>query len=632
MPKTDIIVAEDKVTYEKQRKTVKKGEIGTDTALGFSGYFSSNDYQTLLRGPKRIKEYDEMRLGDATVGAAMLAVKQPILSARWWVDPASNSRKDRQIAEWVEKELMERGTRTWQETLTEALLYLDYGVMPYEIVYEFTKDGMIGLKKLSSRWPSTIIKWSIGDDQDGVTQQSVKGSFEIPMDKMIIFVNQKEGGNWEGKSMLRTAWKHWRFKNHFYNMSAVAVERQSVGIPYAKKPVAGATPQDEADVKEVLENMRANEKAYAMYPDGWEIGFLDMKSGTTKDPKALIDHHDRAITLAVLAQFLTLGSTSVGSFALSQDQSKLFLLCLEAIANHVRDTFNRYLIKKLVDYNFDVEEYPELAYEKIGAVDINMFTTALQRAIQTGSITPQPEDEEYLRDIMDLPEKNDAQDVDLTLFDSILEELNGAMNQFNMENGEGLMPNGDMSEQQTEDPENPGFDVNGDPMTDPNAQASWSDATWLKAADHIKFVIKAGPAGVPLSEETKRKISEALNKGKGKKGGKGKGSKNPEVTKRTEEIRSIQKKVRELNNEARGKLLEMRAKGEKVDSQTAAKMQLEIFEKKNALVSQMDKLKGEIADIKSKSATPTPAKSEKKASDVGDTLDRINNLLDGYEK
>lgn len=631
MPKADAI---NKVTYEKQRKTVKKGEIGSDTALGFSGYFSSNDYQTLLRGPRRIKEYDEMRLGDATVGAAMLAVKQPILSARWWVDPASNSRKDRQIAEWVEEQLMECGTRTWQETLTEVLLYLDYGVMPFEIVYEFNKEGMIGLKKISSRWPSTVIKWTITESKlDGITQQTANGSYEIPMEKMVIFANQKEGGNWEGKSMLRTAWKHWHYKQHFYDMSAVGVERQSVGVPYAKKPIGGATPQDEADVKEVLENMRANEKAYVIYPDGWEVGFLDMKAGTTKNPEQLINHHDRAITLAVLAQFLTLGSTSVGSFALSQDQSKLFLLCLEAIANHVRDTFNRYLIKKLVDYNFDTEEYPKLAYEKIGAVDINMFTTALQRAIQTGSITPQPEDEEYLRDIMDLPEKNDAQDVDLTLFDSILEDLNGNMNEFNMANGEGIQPTDGVPQDQVEDPNNPGMDMNGDPMVDPNAQASWTNETWLKAADHIKFTVKAGAAGVPLSEETKRKISEALSKGKGKKGGKGKG-KNPEVAKKTEEIRSIQKKVRDLNNEARGKLLEMRARGEKVDSQTAAKMQLDIFEKKNALVGQMDKLKGEISDIKAKSApaTPAPAKSEKKASDVGATLDRINGLLDGYEK
>lgn len=607
------------VTFEKQRKTVKKGEIGSDTALGQSGYFSSNDYQSALRGPKRIKEFDEMRLGDATVGAGMLAIKQPILSARWWVNPASNSRKDKQIAEFVENQLMNDGTRTWQETLTEVLLYLDFGVMPFEIVYEFLPDKSIGLKKISSRWPSTIAKWETADGGNGILQQTSDGSFSIPMDKLIIFVNAKEGGNWEGKSMLRTAWKHWKFKNHFYNMSAIAIERQSVGVPYAKKPIGGATPQDEADMKELLENMRANEKAWAIYPDGWEVGFLDMKSGTTKDPKSMIDHHDRAITLALLAQFLMLGSTSVGSFALSSDQSKLFLLCLEAIANHIRDTFNRYLIKKLVDYNFDVEAYPELVYEKIGAVDINMFTTALQRAIQTGSITPQPEDEEYLRDIMDLPEKNDKQDVDVTMFDPILNELNGAMNEFNMANGEGVMAGNGGVEEEVPNP---------DEMTE-------EEMVEADEKYHL-HILMGGAVGQPLSEETKRKISEALKKirSEGGKGGKGKKAKNPEVEKKRKEIRDIQKQVRELNNEARRKVLEMKARGEKVDSQTSAKMQLELFEKKNGLVSKMDKLKGELEDIKAKSApkeTPEP-KEKKKASDVGDTLDRINALLDGYEK
>jgi hypothetical protein len=52
------------------------------------------------------------------------------------------------------------------------------------------------------------------------------------MDKLIVFVNEMEGMNWWGTSLLRPAYKHWFIKNTLYKIDAIAHERQGLGIPY----------------------------------------------------------------------------------------------------------------------------------------------------------------------------------------------------------------------------------------------------------------------------------------------------------------------------------------------------------------------------------------------------------------
>lgn len=604
------------------KKNQAPTEIGDTAGISLNGIIVNDDYNNKLTGRQGVQVYNQMRYGDATVNASLMAIMLPILSARWWVEEApEGTRQDTKVAEFVEGEIMRNGSRTWQEMLNEILDYLVYGRMPFEIVWEFRDEDnvfgrpMIGLRKLARRAPDTILAWRLPNGDPGLLQQTVNGKFEIPMEKAIVFVNQKKGDNWEGNSLLRTAYKHWYIKDKLYLIDAISAERQGLGVPKGKVP-SGAKESDKSKMEEILQNLRANERGYALIEGDMDIEFMDMKSGTTKPLLPVIQHHDRAIVLNVLAQFLQLGSTSVGSFALSNDQSKLFLLCIEAIANYIADTINRYLVVKLVDYNFNnIKSYPKLRFEKIGNVDHNILTTSLQRAIQTGVLTPQPEDEDYLRDVMDLPERSEYQPVDPTMFDSLFSDLDSAVAGLN--SAEGL------------ETEEPATAVAPEDMTDEEL---------TEAAEAIGFTFKGGAAGQPLSEETKRKISEALKKhgSKGGKGGKGKGKKkDPEMEKMKAESTKLRKEARALQNEYRQKMLEMKAKGVKLSEQESAKLQLELFEKKNKLTERIESLKEQMdarkSSLASKAEPKTPAK-EKKAHDVGDTLDRINSILDGYEK
>ena len=384
-------------------------EIGDSGTSIYDGIIEE-EYNSDLQGNDGITIYEKMRKSDATVKASLLVCTLPIRAANWYIEPADEDKQNKDVAEFVENNLFDGMSITWDDFLRQALLMLPFGVMLFEKVFKI-EDGKILYKKFAPRLPKGVQTWETIDKKDGITWNKIDGKdVSIPIEKLLIFVNEKEGDNWWGNSVLRASYKHWHFKDTFYKLEAVAFERQGLGIPYANMP-KGAGDAEDLVAEKVLRNMRVNEKAYALIPDGYEMGFFDMKGSTTKSPKEAIMHHNREIVLAVLAQFLELGATASGSRALSEDHSSLFYLSLEAISKHICDILNNYAIPQLVDLNFTVKEYPKLKFSKIGSVDANALSTAIQRLTQAGALKPDDKLERHLRSLFDLPEAEEVEEV-----------------------------------------------------------------------------------------------------------------------------------------------------------------------------------------------------------------------------
>jgi len=399
-----------KIFKEPQtKKTVKKDvELGASGTSIFGGVISESDYIPELTGTDAITTYNKMRKSDGVVKASILACTLPLRAINWYVKPASDDKLDQEIAEFIEYNLFEAMTITWDDFLRQALLMLPFGHISFEKVFtslEFNGKDYIGWRKFAPRLPDTIYKWQTEDNKDGITQITAsKGTVSIPMDKLLIFVYDKEGDNWEGTSILRSAYRSWYFKEYIEKINAMAFERQGLGIPIIKLP-EGHTTQDITKAKEILKNIRANEQAYIILPPGWEFEFVDPKANSVKDPKETIQRYNREILISVLAQFLDLGSGPYGSRALSADQSTTFHNNLTAIAKQIKDVINKYAIQQLVDLNFDVQYYPSLEHGKIGMVEYDKLAKALQSLVQTGVLKTDDELEAYIREVMGLPEK-----------------------------------------------------------------------------------------------------------------------------------------------------------------------------------------------------------------------------------
>jgi phage gp29-like protein len=356
--------------------------------------------------------YDEMRRSDGTVRAAVSVCALPIRSAKWYVEPASEDASDAEIAEFVWKCFSEYQSITFNDLMRHALLSLPFGVMAFEKVFAVRDlDGQTRIvwDKLAPRMPKSIQKWAIGnDDEPGIRQlKSNSDTVDIPLDKLVVIVNEKEGDNWWGTSILRPAYKHWFIKNTIYKIDAIAFERQGLGVPFVKLP-ENYTEADRSKAEEIVKNLRVNQQVFILEPFEYEIGFKDMMAKSVRDPAPSIEHHNREIMKSVLAQFLELGSTNKsGSRALSEDHSAMFLQSLETVAQGIADAFNKYAVEEIVDLNFNnVKAYPKLAFTRISRVDAAAIATTYQTLTTTGAIKIGSKDEQFFREQLSLPERD----------------------------------------------------------------------------------------------------------------------------------------------------------------------------------------------------------------------------------
>jgi len=388
--------------------------IGASGTKIFKGIITQEEYNSTLTGSRALRTYDIMRRSDSTVRSMLLVCKLPIMSAIWDVEPADpEDENDIYVANFVKSELFKKNIN-WTNFLREGLSCLDFGYSVAEKTYELTQfegKDRIGIKSLGYRKQTTIWSWEMEDGQPGITQLLLDKKANIPLPKLIIFTNDKEGDNHEGISILRYAYKNWDMKDKLDLINAIALEKQGVGIPILEVP-DDADQSDVDEAEESIRKMRANEEAYIKIPKGWSASMMDMKGNTTKEIIPTIHYHDRQIVRSVLAQFLELGSSDgSGSRSLSEDHSKLFIQSLEAVARQIQATVQEQLIKQLCDLNFSdlPNGYPKLNYSKIGDDNITLMSDALLKLAQAGMITADVETENYMRRMLNLPEVSEEQ-------------------------------------------------------------------------------------------------------------------------------------------------------------------------------------------------------------------------------
>lgn len=389
-------------------------ELGTPGTQFFAGVIRSDEYVPELAGSRALDVYERMRRGDGMVKAVLAAIKHPILSARWDLVPGSDDPRDREIRDRLARNLFEGMSMSWRDHLRQTLTYLDFGFYVCEVVWRVGDDGLYEVQKLAPRLQRTISKWDIADDGGlkGIVQRLWSGSqrsVPIPIDKLLVFTHEKEGANWEGTSVLRTAYRDWFLKDHKMRFQAIQAERHAIGIPVMELPEGKDDPKNVARAEDILMGIRTHERAFVVEPHGYKFRFEGAGDGRLLDLVPHLNYHDRQIALSVLAHHLSLGATPEGSNALSGDQSSFFMLAEKAIADHVADVHNRYLIPRWVAYNYGtVQRLPQLRTGRIETRGLEKIWNALATAAGQMLITPDDALEDALRADANLPPRDPA--------------------------------------------------------------------------------------------------------------------------------------------------------------------------------------------------------------------------------
>lgn len=397
---------------------------GSDKELGSSGTAVIRDVVPELGNRlQAIRTYDRMMTNDAAIDVSLRAAKVPVLGAEYFIDPYNGEQENMVIAEFVRFNLLEGTSAPFLSTLEESLRMIDYGYAVLEQVYELrewvpdikgaNRRKYTMLKKLAPRPASTIKEFQY--DANGGPVSIIQNAFDekgnskevtIPIDKAVVFSFNKKGGNLEGRSILRSAYKHWYYKDYLYKIDAIQKERHGIGIPRIKLP-PGYNNEDRDFALQLVQNIRTNEEAGFVEPPGYEMGFVKPE-GELVDIMKSIEHHNGMIMLNVMTQFLLLGIQDMGGGgrATSGSHQNMYEKSLRALGNYICQGINLYLIPKLVAYNFKTDKFPKLRVRNIGeGKDMQMWASAMANLIAQRAITVDLETEQWIRTQIDAPIK-----------------------------------------------------------------------------------------------------------------------------------------------------------------------------------------------------------------------------------
>lgn len=375
------------------------------SATSWSRYIRE-EYNPELRDQQGLIKYDKMRRSDASVRSALRTLKTPILGATWYWQPYDTSKKHKDIAEFVRRNFTQYMSYAWEDVLRESLCMLDFGFWIDEKVWDFKEvDGKqkVILRKLASRHPLDVTEW-LYDSNGGPMAVDFYNSpgqadhVRIPIEKLVVFTFDGEAGDMRGISALRSAYKHWYFKENLYKIDAIQKERHGIGIPVIKLP-PGFTQDDLRAAHELGANLRSNEKAHVVLPPYWEIMFAKLE-GQPVSALESAQHHTEMIYANVLAQAVY--SAITGGDAKSM--MELFYKSTRHIADIVRARINKFVVPQLIQSNWGIEEYPELKVRRLGDTkEAREISFALRNLIGAGVIQADDALEEWARETMDAP-------------------------------------------------------------------------------------------------------------------------------------------------------------------------------------------------------------------------------------
>ncbi|MGV8852824.1 MAG: phage portal protein family protein [Rhodoglobus sp.] len=382
-----------------------------------------------LQWPNSIDVFDRMRREDPQVKSVLRAVTLPIMRTSWVID---GSGCKPEVVALVAGDLglpvkgvpfvaplRTKGRFSWEEHLRLSLLELVYGHSFFEQVYD-QSSGQAHIAKLAWRPPRTIAGVDVAKDGglEAIKQHGYSGSsteVKIPVDRLVAYVNEREGANWLGESLLRSAYKMWLLKDRVLRIQALAAERNGLGIPVytaADLPEGMEAEERDAWLKSekasgltLTKNFRAGEAAGASLPPNSKLELMGV-SGKLPDTDKPIRYYDEQIARAVLAHFLNLG-TETGSWALGSTFANFFTDSLNAVAQHIADITQQHVIEDLVDLNWGSSEpAPRLVPSAIGE-DQPATAEAIKALVDCGALSVDPGLEAFLRAKYAMPVKTE---------------------------------------------------------------------------------------------------------------------------------------------------------------------------------------------------------------------------------
>lgn len=425
-------MAESEKEVKKANHGGIRAEIGRIGQNRYGGIIYE-EYLKELQGRKGVEIYKEMADNDDTIGAILFVIEMLMRQCTFAVEPGGKTAKDKEAAEFVEQ-CMGDMQNSWANTISEIVSFLTYGWSYHEIVYKRRMgktrdpkttskydDGLIGWRKLPIRSQDTLWEWEYeehSDDLKGMTQTPPPyyEQITIPLEKALHFRTRSRKDNPEGRSILRNAYRSWYFKKRIQEIEGIGMERDLAGFPVLTGPEeCDLWNVDDPDMvaalaaaQNIVTNIRRDAKEGLVLPAGWKLELLSAGNRRQFDTNQIIERYDKRIATTVIADFILLGQSQVGSFALSSDKTRLFALAIGTYLDEICEVFNTQGIPRLIDYNGDhfkgITDYPKMVHGDIEDANLEKLGAFISQMITSGVLMPDEELEKFVRRAGNLPE------------------------------------------------------------------------------------------------------------------------------------------------------------------------------------------------------------------------------------
>lgn len=408
--------------------TSEKGYVvGTPVRTGdpYFSWLTSDPFEKVgeLQWPQSVAMFGQMENDDSRIGSLLGVVSKPILKTPKRIDP--NGAPD-EVAEFVSRNLnlplvgedkvrksgRRRDRFSYEQHLAEAVSPMNlFGHCLFEQIYRQDDDGKYWIRKLAPRPQWTIQRFNVAADGglESITQMAPAstgsivyglGTADIPINRLIVYTREMKPGRWMGKSLIRSAFKHWILKNQIMRVQAAAAQRNGMGVPVG---TAGTDDQAEVDA------MKALASAYQVGMGsgvglgvGQKLALLGV-AGNLPDTMSMLSFHDKMMALEPMAHFLNLDRG--GSYALATVQQDPFTLAENALLQYFIRIGNEHIVEDLVDINFGADvPAPLIVADEIGA-EQEATAAGLKMFVEAGLLSPDVLIEQTLRQRLSLPAK-----------------------------------------------------------------------------------------------------------------------------------------------------------------------------------------------------------------------------------
>lgn len=300
-------------------------------------------------------------------------------------------------------------------------------------------DGRIGVRKLAPRAQDTLWRWEMTPDG------TVLGMWQLPplpvpgkpmliflsIERCLHFKTTSRKNDPKGVSILRNAYRSWWYATRIEEMEAIGIERELAGAPLIRIPSryfrSDATPREKqtlTDYRAIARNFKHNEQGGLVIPsDPWfdadgkplpgqhqvDVELIASSGSRSIDTNVIITRHHTNMARSVLADFIMLGSTGRGAYALSKNKTDLFLKACETFLNIIAAVLNRNMLPQVWEANnLDMTLMPTFKPGRIAPIDLAELGGFLKDFAGAGAeLFPDLDLENYVRDMVDLPKNTE---------------------------------------------------------------------------------------------------------------------------------------------------------------------------------------------------------------------------------